>query len=65
VFVAAASKDYICVAGPQIAIAEKFCPNSTIKEYDSGHWVIWSHADKLNQDLLAWMEALPTEKAAL
>jgi soluble epoxide hydrolase/lipid-phosphate phosphatase len=58
VFVGAATKDYICLADMQIATAEAHCPQLTVRKYDSSHWVLWSHADELNPDLLAWVEGL-------
>jgi soluble epoxide hydrolase/lipid-phosphate phosphatase len=59
VFVGAATKDYVCLANAQIADAERFCPQRTVKTYDGDHWIMWSHAEQLNQDLLAWLEELP------
>jgi soluble epoxide hydrolase/lipid-phosphate phosphatase len=65
VFLGAATKDYICVAAAQMMNAQKFCPQLTAKQYDGDHWIMWSHADQLNSDLLAWLESLPDGKATL
>jgi soluble epoxide hydrolase/lipid-phosphate phosphatase len=56
VFFGAGKRDYICVVDGQVATAKKFCPDLVVKEYDSDHWVIWSHAEEVNRDLLQWVE---------
>jgi soluble epoxide hydrolase/lipid-phosphate phosphatase len=65
VFLGGAKRDYICVIDGQVAAAKKYCPDLVIKEYDSDHWVQWSHADEVNWDLLQWMEESLSGKAAL
>jgi hypothetical protein len=47
----------------QIANAERLCPQLTCKKYSGDHWIMWSHADQLNPDLLAWVEGLPKKSA--
>jgi len=29
----------------------------TYKEFDADHWVMLSHADEVNKELLGWIEA--------
>jgi soluble epoxide hydrolase/lipid-phosphate phosphatase len=61
VFVGAAAQDYICIADMQITTDERLCPQRTVKIYGGDHWLMWSHAEQVNQDLLAWLEELPTD----
>lgn len=59
VFYGAATKDYVCLAGPSAASLEQTCLGpKTVKEYDADHWVIFSHAKEVNKDLLEWIESL-------
>ncbi|KAK0459856.1 Alpha/Beta hydrolase protein [Desarmillaria tabescens] len=39
------------------ATTEK-CKNTTLHEYDGGHWIIWETKDDINRDLLDWLKAL-------
>ncbi|KII93214.1 hypothetical protein PLICRDRAFT_101285 [Plicaturopsis crispa FD-325 SS-3] len=57
VFFGAAAKDYICVdwVGKENTVKQCKGPN-TIKEYDSDHWLVLSHAEELSRDLLSWIE---------
>lgn len=55
VFWGACAKDYICIPAINRPSTEQWCKNLTQKEYDSDHWVVFSHADALNNDLLAWI----------
>jgi soluble epoxide hydrolase / lipid-phosphate phosphatase len=40
-----------------LARLAKHCKDVTYKEFDSDHWLMLSHADELNKELLAWIEA--------
>ncbi|KAJ7620486.1 alpha/beta-hydrolase [Mycena polygramma] len=56
VFFAAAHKDYICV--PKVAQGgmKKSCPNLTVRDYQTDHWVQFAAPDQVNADLLRWIE---------
>ncbi|KZP16706.1 alpha/beta-hydrolase [Athelia psychrophila] len=59
VFFGAPTKDFICLAAPSIAGVEAMCTGTkVIKEYDADHWLIFSHAQVLNEDLLDWLKSL-------
>jgi soluble epoxide hydrolase/lipid-phosphate phosphatase len=58
-FLGATLKDYVCIAPVQIMSTKKWCSSLTVKQYDADHWAMWSHADEINRDLLAWLETLP------
>lgn len=32
--------------------------NATYKEFDADHWVLLSHADEVNKELLEWIKKL-------
>ncbi|KAJ6474022.1 alpha/beta-hydrolase [Mycena vitilis] len=56
VFFAAAHEDYICP--PQVALdgMRKWCPNLTVRDYQTDHWVQLAAPDQVNTDLLQWIE---------
>ncbi|KAJ7131958.1 Alpha/Beta hydrolase protein [Mycena filopes] len=57
VFFAAAHEDYICVPKLALLSMKDLCPNLTVKDYQTGHWVQLAAADELNGDLLKWVES--------
>jgi len=57
IFFAGCAKDYICLPEMMLARLAKHCKDVTYKEFDSDHWLMLSHADELNKELLAWIEA--------
>jgi soluble epoxide hydrolase/lipid-phosphate phosphatase len=59
VFTAAGKRDPFCAASFMLMKPDAACTDVTFKEYDGDHWIQWSHAEELNQDLLAWLEGLP------
>jgi soluble epoxide hydrolase/lipid-phosphate phosphatase len=61
VFFGAAAQDYLCPPALQSALTSKHCRGLTDKSrktYDGDHWIIFSHADEINRDLLEWIESL-------
>ncbi|KAI0348477.1 alpha/beta-hydrolase [Trametopsis cervina] len=59
IFFGAARDDGVCT--PQLgydafAVEEFKHHNVTIREFDGGHWIIFSHADEINKELLSWIE---------
>lgn len=58
VFYAACKLDAVCPAALGVQTTQQTCPKATIKEYDSDHWIQLSHPEELNNDLLAWLEAI-------
>jgi len=58
VFFGACLYDAICVPELGKAAITQNCKQATIKEYESGHWVILEQAESLNQDLLVWIEGI-------
>ncbi|THU80606.1 alpha/beta-hydrolase [Dendrothele bispora CBS 962.96] len=59
VFFGAALRDYIAIAATYIAATLQNSNDTlTIQQYDSGHWVMLEVKDKVNTDLLQWIEGL-------
>ena len=43
----------------QKIITSQRCPNLTIVDFPDGdHWILLSHAQKVNEELEAWLEKL-------
>jgi soluble epoxide hydrolase / lipid-phosphate phosphatase len=57
-FFGACLKDVICVAPLMIASMKKTCTNLTVKEYDSGHFVMLDLREEVNKDLEEWLKGL-------
>ncbi|KAF7365963.1 hypothetical protein MVEN_00471800 [Mycena venus] len=57
VFFAATLDDHVC--RPEIGLfsLKPGCPNLTIKEYHTDHWVQLAAPEQLNKDLLEWIES--------
>ncbi|KAG6895865.1 hypothetical protein C0992_011964 [Termitomyces sp. T32_za158] len=59
VFLGTALQDYVSLAPLQKAVAAQSVKGPlTIKEFDTGHWIIWEEKDKMNEELLAWIQGL-------
>ena len=58
VFYAACKRNFACPPEENSAIVKMLCPNSTIRDVDSGHWVILEAFDSLKVELEAWLEGL-------
>ncbi|KAJ7592486.1 Alpha/Beta hydrolase protein [Mycena floridula] len=56
VFFGAALRDVVALASVQKMILAKTCTNTTVCDYDAGHWVMVEKKDEVNRDLLAWIE---------
>ncbi|KAJ7840987.1 alpha/beta-hydrolase [Mycena leptocephala] len=56
VFFAATLNDYICRPEWGLLTLKPGCPNLTIKEYHTDHWVQLAVPEQLNKDLLEWIE---------
>ena len=65
VFFGAASKDAACRADQGKAVVARYCPDATIADYETGHWILHQAPDKLNEDLRAWLQGLPLNAAKL
>jgi soluble epoxide hydrolase / lipid-phosphate phosphatase len=53
------SRDEICASKLIHGSMEMFAKGSyTFREFDADHWVIWSHADELNRELLTWIKTI-------
>ncbi|EJD04163.1 alpha/beta-hydrolase [Fomitiporia mediterranea MF3/22] len=57
VFYGAALQDYICLADFGKAAAQRFCPNARIVDFETDHWIMMAAPDKLNTELLDWLES--------
>ncbi len=60
VFFGGCKQDYICLSAPAIATIGQTCPNVTVREFESDHWVQLAAPDQLNEALLAWVQNIPT-----
>jgi len=49
------TQDYLCSPEAMRARLAKHCKDVTYKEVDSSHWVMSSHPDEVNRELLAWI----------
>ncbi|GLB44172.1 putative epoxide hydrolase [Lyophyllum shimeji] len=59
VFFGATLRDYVCRPDFGKMLAAKCCVGPlTVRDYDTGHWVMWEEKDKLNQELLEWIQGL-------
>ncbi|KAJ7906906.1 alpha/beta-hydrolase [Mycena leptocephala] len=56
VFFAATLNDYICRPEWGLLTLKPGCPNLTIKEYHTDHWVQLAAPEQLNKDVLEWIE---------
>ncbi|KAJ7183540.1 alpha/beta-hydrolase [Mycena filopes] len=56
VFFAATHEDYICVPKVALVSMKDVCPNFTVRDYQTDHWVQLAAPDKLNKDLLELAE---------
>ncbi|KAF7374032.1 hypothetical protein MSAN_00283900 [Mycena sanguinolenta] len=57
VFFAATLNDHICPPEVGLVSLKPGCPNLTIKEYHTDHWVQLAAPEQLNKDLLEWIES--------
>jgi pimeloyl-ACP methyl ester carboxylesterase len=59
VFFGAALQDYTAhpIIGKNL-VAQTCNGPTTVKEYDSSHWIMLSHPGQLNKDLLEWVQGL-------
>jgi len=55
-FFGAALKDYVCVAALGKQIHAQLCPNTTVVDFDTAHWVQNALPDKTNEELLKWIK---------
>ena len=60
VFFAGCKHDYVCLAAPAIATLGQTCPNATVSEFETDHWVQLAAPEKLNEELLKWVEGIAT-----
>jgi len=57
-FFGAALKDYICVAAVGKQVHAQLCPNTTVVDFDTGHWVLNALPDRTNEELLKWIKTV-------
>lgn len=50
--------DYVCLPLHGQAALMKHGKRPTYKEFDADHWVMLSHPDEVNKELLAWIETI-------
>ncbi|KAJ7160633.1 Alpha/Beta hydrolase protein [Mycena crocata] len=58
VFFAAAHEDYVCDPIVGLNNMRDLCPDLTVREYHTGHWVQLAAPDKVNKDVLEWIESM-------
>lgn len=58
VFFGGCARDSTCIVEDNKAIINAMCPNATIVDFDTGHWVLKQAKEKVNQKLLNWIENL-------
>jgi len=57
IFFGGCKRDYVCLPALGQANLAKHGKDVTYKEFDADHWVMLSHADEVNEELLAWIES--------
>ncbi len=57
-FFGAALKDAVSVAALGKQVHAQWCPNTTIVDFDTGHWVQNALPDKVNEELLKWIKTV-------
>ncbi|RXW14553.1 hypothetical protein EST38_g11300 [Candolleomyces aberdarensis] len=58
IFIGCAKKDVICVPALSKSVAAQFCPQATIEEFDTGHWVLTDAPDEVNSALDKWINSI-------
>ncbi|KAF5376027.1 hypothetical protein D9615_007725 [Tricholomella constricta] len=59
VFFGGATQDCVSLLALSKIVVEQYTKGPlTVKEYETGHWIMWQAKDKLNQDLLEWFQTL-------
>ena len=59
VFLGAAHLDFVGIAMIQKMNTSQNCPNATIVDFvDADHWILLSHAQKVNEELESWLGKL-------
>ena len=58
VFIGCAKKDVICTPALQKPVAAQFCPEATVEEFDTGHWVLTDAPDEVNLALDKWISSI-------
>lgn len=56
VFFGSALNDPVCLPATFKKNHNEFCANLTVRDYEAGHWVMLEAHEKVNRDLLAWIE---------
>ena len=58
VWIGLANKDYVCLAAVYKTTAAQFCPNATLVDFDTDHWLQLAEPDRLNEELSKWVKSL-------
>jgi pimeloyl-ACP methyl ester carboxylesterase len=58
VFFAGAKNDTICLSALQMPAFAQYCKNTTVREFNSGHWVPLEAAEEVNKELLTWIQMM-------
>lgn len=51
-------KDQVCLIQSVKAVMPGFCSNITIKEFDTGHWIMQEASDQVNEALEGFFTTL-------
>jgi soluble epoxide hydrolase / lipid-phosphate phosphatase len=59
-FFGAALQDVVCLSELGKQATAKYCKDvdTVVHEYDGGHWIVFSHAKPLANDLHSWIQDL-------
>jgi soluble epoxide hydrolase / lipid-phosphate phosphatase len=57
IFFGGCKRDYVCLPAVGQANLSKHGKDVTYKEFDADHWVLFSHANEVNNELHAWIVA--------
>lgn len=59
VFFGAALRDYICLESMGKVYTAQYCKGgTTVRDFDTGHWVMLEAKDEVNKELSEWIQGL-------
>lgn len=58
VFFGYGKNDQLSPAAAGRISSAQHCPVLTVKEFDTGHWLMWEAKDQVNRTLLEWLQGL-------
>ena len=57
-FYGATLRDYVCLTSMGKHTVATFCPNATVVDFDTDHWVQLAAPEKLNEEIFKFVEGV-------